>query len=308
MKRLEFQAMGSRMLAILESSDPAAEDILQFVPEWFEGWEQSLSRFRIDSELTHLNHSEGRPMPVSDTLWEVFQVASEAEAYTGGLVRPTVLDALMQAGYDRSFDRLPVIGNPSGVGVLDLPATASAIITDKSAQSLCLPEGVHLDFGGIAKGWAALKAAQRLGRYGSALVDAGGDIAASGPRVDGQFWPIGVKDPFQDESYFETLLIKRGGIATSGIDFRRWQQGSLWNHHIIDPRTGLPAETDLLTVTIIAPDTIKAEAAAKAVLILGSTAGLEWLESDPTLAGILILQTGETIYSRRVQHYLWREK
>jgi FAD:protein FMN transferase len=292
----------------LESSSAVAQDVLQLVPEWFEQWEQSLSRFRIDSELSYLNHSEGRAMPVSDTLWEVFHAAREAEAYTGGLVRPTVFDALVQAGYDRSFDLLPSIGNPSAVGLLELPALATAITWDESAQSLYLPEGIHLDFGGVAKGWAAMIAAQRLGRYGPALVDAGGDIAISGPRAEGQPWLIGVHDPFKSEDYFETLLIKHGGVATSGVDYHRWQQDGMWKHHIIDPHTGLPADTDLLTVTVIAPDTVHAEAAAKAVLILGSTAGLDWLEADPSLAGILILQSGETIYSNRMQSFLWREQ
>ena len=307
MKQLEFHAMGSRMLAILDSSSAASEQALQFVPDRFEAWEQSLSRFRLDSELSFLNRSEGHPVPVSDTLWEVFHTAREAEQYTGGLVRPTVLDALMQAGYDRSFDRLPAFGNSSATGLLELPDLATAITCDESTRSLCLPEGVHLDFGGVAKGWAAMKAVQMLGFYGPALVDAGGDIAVSGPRLDGQSWPIGVRDPFQSEGYFETLLIKRGGVATSGTDYHRWQQGGTWNHHIIDPRTGLSADTDLLTVTVVAPDTVRAEAAAKAVLILGSSAGMDWLESDPTLAGILILQSGETIYSHPMQSYLWRE-
>jgi FAD:protein FMN transferase len=308
MKKLEFHAMGSRMLAVLDCSTAASGQALQFVPDWFETWEQSLSRFRLDSELSSLNHSEGRPVPVSDTLWEVFHAAREAEQYTGGLVRPTILDALMQAGYDRSFDLLPAFGNSSATGLLEIPELATTITCDESTQSLCLPEGVHLDFGGMAKGWAALKAAQRLGRYGPALVDAGGDIAVSGPRLDGQLWPIGVRDPFQSEGYFETLLIKGGGVATSGTDYHRWQQGNVWNHHIIDPRTGLSADTDLLTVTVVAPDTVRAEAAAKAVLILGSSAGLDWLEADPTLAGILILQSGETFYSHHMQDYLWRAK
>jgi FAD:protein FMN transferase len=308
MNELEFHAMGSRTLAILDSSSAASEQALQLVPEWFEQWEQALSRFRLDSELSYLNHSEGHPVPVSDTLWEVFHAAREAEQYTGGLVRPTVLDALMQAGYDRSFDLLPAFGNSSATALLELPDLATAITCDESTRSLCLPEGVHLDFGGVAKGWAVMKAAQRLGRFGPALVDAGGDIAVSGPRLDDQPWPIGVRDPFQSEGYFETLMIKHGGVATSGVDYHRWQQGGLWNHHIIDPRTGMPADTDLLTVTVVAPDTVRAEAAAKAVLILGSSAGMDWLESDPALAGILIHQSGEVFYSHHMQNYLWREK
>ena len=224
-----------------------------------------------------------------------------------GLVRPTVLDALLQAGYDQSFDRLSPFRQSATIGLLELPTLTTTITWDEATRTLCLPEGVHLDFGGVAKGWAAEKAAEHLKPYGPAMVDAGGDIAVSAPRLGGQPWPIGVRDPFQPENHFETLLIKSGGVATSGIDYHRWQQGGQWNHHIIDPRTGLPADTDLLTVTVVAPDAIRAEAAAKAVLILGSAAGMDWLESDPALAGILVLQSGETHYSDRIRNYLWRE-
>ena len=308
MKRLEFHAMGSHMLAILDSSSPAAGSVLQNVPGWFEQWEQALSRFRIDSELSRLNRSEGQPVSVSDALWDVFHAARQAEQDTGGLVRPTVLDALLQAGYDQSFDRLSPFRQSATIGLLELPTLTTTIAWDEATRTLCLPEGVHLDFGGVAKGWAAEKAADHLKHYGPAMVDAGGDIAVSAPRPGGQPWPIGVRDPFQPENHFETLLIKSGGVATSGIDYHRWQQGGQWNHHIIDPRTGLPADTDLLTVTVVAPDGIRAEAAAKAVLILGSAAGTDWLESDPALAGILVLQSGETRYSDRIRNYLWREK
>ncbi len=307
MKRLEFHAMGSHMLAILDNPSPVAEGILQDVPEWFEQWEQILSRFRLDSELSRLNRSANQPVAVSGTLWEVFHAARQTEQDTDGLVRPTVLDALIQAGYDQSFELLPQLGQPTALGLLELPTMTTAIVRDESARTLCLPEGVHLDFGGVAKGWAADKAAVRLKHYGSALVDAGGDIAVSGPRLENQPWPIGVRDPFQPESYFETLFVRRGGVATSGIDFRRWQQGGQWNHHIIDPRSGLPADTDLLTVTVVAQDAIRAEAAAKTILILGSSAGMDWLETNPSLAGILVRQSGESIYSSRINTYLWRK-
>jgi thiamine biosynthesis lipoprotein len=306
MKRLEFHAMGSRMLAAVDSTSPAAERALESIPGQFEEWEQALSRFRFDSELSRLNRSSGGPVPVSETLWEVFDASLEAEQETGGLVNPTVLDALVQAGYDRSFDLLPTGSSPTEAVAL-APASLAAIHREAARHSLLLPEGVHLDFGGLAKGWAARKAAGLLKRFGPALVDAGGDIEISAPPLDDLAWPIGVADPFLPGSICETLRVERGGVATSGIDYHRWQQGGQWNHHIIDPRSGLPAVTDLLTVTIIAPDALRAEVAAKVVLISGSEAGMEWLEADPSLAGLLVLQSGEKYYSRRMPGYLWSE-
>jgi thiamine biosynthesis lipoprotein len=294
------------MLAAVDNTSPAAERALESIPGQFEEWEQALSRFRFDSELNRLNRSSGGPVPVSETLWEIFDAALEAEQETGGLVNPTVLDALVQAGYDRSFDLLPTGSSPTEAVAL-APASLAAIHREAATHSLLLPEGVHLDFGGLAKGWAARKAAGLLKCFGPALVDAGGDIEISAPPLDDLAWPIGVADPFQPGGICETLRVERGGIATSGIDYHRWQQGGQWDHHIIDPRSALPAITDLLTVTIIAPDALRAEVTAKAVLISGSEAGMEWLEADPSLAGLLVLQSGEKYYSRRMPGYLWSE-
>jgi thiamine biosynthesis lipoprotein len=177
-----------------------------------------------------------------------------------------------------------------------------------------LPKGVRLDFGGIGKGWAADEAVKLLAKYGPALVDAGGDIAVSGAATRSVYWPVGVDSPSASDNggpaalgdLLEILAISSGGISTSGIDYRRWQQGGEWRHHIIDPRTGLPAQTDVLTVTVVAPTACVAEVAAKAVLLLGSNEGLAWLEARPTLAGLLVLEDGSILRSRRFDNYVWR--
>jgi thiamine biosynthesis lipoprotein len=300
--RLEFHAMGCEMLALVDSE--YAPTLLAKVPEWFEEWEQVLSRFRYDSELTRLNQIHERPVRVSDTLWEVLQAARQAEGLTDGLVTPTLLDAMIEAGYDRPFEILPhqaaLVGNP----VVAAPAPLTALAVDDSARTVTLPAGVGLDFGGIAKGWAAHQAVKRLQAAGPALVNAGGDIAVSGPRSDGSPWPIGVTDPFQRTAGIETLFLEAGGVATSGKDRRRWTRNGVPQHHIIDPVTSQPAETDLLRVTVVAPDVMQAEAAAKAVFILGSRAGLEWIRARARFAALFILDSGQVLYSRRLEEFL----
>jgi thiamine biosynthesis lipoprotein len=305
MNSIEFHAMGCRMMAVVDNESPAAESALKNLPVWFEDWEQVLSRFRFDSELSRLNRSAGQSVEVSETLAEVFQAARRAENFTGGLVRPTILDALIDAGYDRSFDLMSAARVTAPEAGLALPHLTTVIDWDASTRTLFLPEFGHLDFGGVAKGWATGQAVDRLKQFGPTLVDAGGDIAISCLRADGQPWSVGILDPFRPETHFETLRLERGGVATSGTDYHRWQVDGGWRHHLIDPGTGLPAESDVLTATVIAPDALLAEAAAKAVVIAGGQSGLEWLESDPTLAGVLILQSGEALYSRRMPAYLW---
>ena len=113
-----------------------------------------------------------------------------------------------------------------------------------------------------------------------------------------------MKNPFDRATDFEVLKLNRCGVATSGKDRRRWSQNGALRHHIIDPKTGLPAETDVMTATIIASTAMEAEAAAKAVLIMSGEEGLKWIESDRTLAGIIVLENGHALYSERMSNYL----
>ena len=135
-------------------------------------------------------------------------------------------------------------------------------------------------------------------------MNAGGDISVSGPQSNGELWPVGVSNPFEAGTDLEVLHLKRCGIASSGKDRRTWRRNGLMLHHIINPLTGQPAETDLLRVTVVAPTVMEAEAAAKAAFILGRDKGMAWIEADSALAGLFILDNGEVLYSQRMQEYL----
>ena len=225
MLRQAFRAMGCQMQALLDSNTPAAAAALEALPGWFAGWEQCLSRFRPESELMRLNRSVGRPMAVSAVLWEVLDVAVRAHEQSAGLVTPTLLVELEAAGYDRPFADLlapPVPAGPSlgpalppraDLSGLALDDPIGSIVRDEAARTVQLLDGLQLDLGGVAKGWAAEQAARRLAVHGPALVEAGGDIAVSGPRRNGAPWPIGVADPHLPESDLAVLALERGGVA-----------------------------------------------------------------------------------------------
>jgi thiamine biosynthesis lipoprotein len=304
MQQLEFRAMGCQILAALDADTLAAAGWLAETADWFADWESRLSRFRDDSELARLNRHTGSAVQVGDILWDVVKTALQAAQRSHGLVTPTVLAQLELAGYDRSFDALDEQAPARP------PATPSgdwsAVVLRPDSHSICLPRGVRLDLGGVAKGWAADRAARQLGVHGPALIDAGGDIAVSGPMADGSPWPIGVADPTELDGQIELLLLQSGGVATSGRDYRRWRQGGSWQHHIIDPRTGRPAITDVLSATVVAPSAREAELAAKTALIQGSRGGLAWIEARPSLAALLVLESGEVIRSRRLERFTWQ--
>lgn len=305
MQTIEFRAMGCSMSAVIDADTGAAARALQAAPAWFDEWERVLSRFRPDSELSRLNGRLGEWVKVSEALWDVLQGALWAADWSDGLVVPTVLPALEQAGYDRSFERI----GQSRWGTLG-PARPSVadwrdVATDERARAVRLPPGGRLDLGGVAKGWAAEQAARRLGEIAPALVDAGGDVCVSGPRANGEPWPISAADPFAPDEDAELFAVHAGCVATSGRDFRVWQRGGRAMHHLIDPRTGWPATTDVLSATVIAPAAREAETAAKVALILGSEAGADWLRAR-AMAGLLVLDDGRIARTEPVDALLWR--
>lgn len=302
--RFPFRAMGCDMLAILEQDSESAPEILKDVPIWFEEWEQTLSRFRLDSELSRLNRTFDQPIPVSKAFWEVFQTAVWADEFSQGLVTPTVLDAMLEAGYDRSFDDMSQEQFSGMIPHHVENHSLAMVVADPEHQTISLPKGVRLDFGGVAKGWAAHQVMERLREFGPCLMNAGGDIAISSPRLDGSTWQVGVSDPFKAGSDFDILHVKGGGVASSGKDRRHWRCNGLLHHHIINPNTGQPVDTDVMRVTVVAPSVIEAEAAAKTAFILGVENGLAWIESHPSHAGLMILESGEVFISQSMPDYL----
>ncbi len=311
MQQIEFYAMGCQMLAILESEHSHAAERLAEVPAWFETWEQSLSRFRPDSELNQLNAHPGESVEVSEVMWQVLLAALNAYRKSNRLVSPTILPALETAGYDRSFDQLGAAVGGGGVAQrVAIPADAlEAIELDKRKRTVRIPAGVRLDFGGVAKGWAAHQAMRQLRSLGPVLVDAGGDIAISDRQSGDKRWPVGVNDPLGEgeDGQLTLLMLGRSGVATSGRDYRRWLKDGAPRHHIIDPRTGTSAETDVVSATVVAATVLEAEMAAKTVLILGSQAGMDWLDNRRAYTGLLVLEDGSVQMSKGFEDYLWSQ-
>jgi FAD:protein FMN transferase len=305
MQTLNFRAMHCAMRAMLESELPEASAALAEVPAWFVEWEHSLSRFDPASELNALNAHSGEWVLVSETVWQVLQAALQAASASNGLVRPDLLKALEAAGYTQSFETIQE--QASGPYYFDSARQADweMIQLDAPQRAVRLPAGLMLDFGGVAKGWCADMAVSRLSQWGPALVDAGGDVAVAGvPRQWGG-WPVEVSSPFGSSVPGQTLCLVGGGVATSGRDYRHWKNSAgAEQHHLIDPRTGQPAVTDVLTATVIAANARQAETGAKAAFLLGSKAGLAWLEARH-LAGCSILADGQTRESQTWNRFIW---
>lgn len=299
-----FRAMNTAVGAWLWHAEAGvAEGALHEVETFFQAAHTRFTRFDAGSELSALNASHGRAFAASPQMFEVVDLAARYSAQTDGLFNPTIIGALEAAGYDRTFDDLQARSDLPEVHVSAIKPM-SLIELDRARQTITLPLGVRLDLGGIVKGWAVQQAAQRLAQYGPCLVDAGGDMRTYGVVPGTPHWSIEVVDPFDHAQSITSLRLIDRAVATSGVDRRKWQRGGKWQHHLIDPRTGQSAASDVLSVTVIAPTTVEAEVYAKAAFVLGAEAGLQFIDERPTLAACVVTTSGEAIISKSCQEYL----
>jgi thiamine biosynthesis lipoprotein len=266
MERYAFAAMGTWIECLVDApfSDALRAEMGRVHGE-FHRLELLMSRFRPESELSRLNRE--RQIEASDDLREVVTLALEGRTATEGRFDPTLHDAITAAGYDRSFDELAAdsVERPDP----EPRARAGGEVTLRG-RTIELAPGASLDLGGIAKGFAADRCAEQLAPFGPALVNAGGDLAVSGPRADGP-WPVAVDVPGDQL----TLSIAQGGLATSGRDRRRWVRGGDERHHLIDPATLRPAQGGPLSVTVAAASATAAEISAKSIFLAGEAAEVE---------------------------------
>jgi Membrane-associated lipoprotein involved in thiamine biosynthesis len=272
MERRTFRAMGTEIDLLVDASGATAA--LSAAEDEFHRLEAILSRFRQDSELSLLNRA-GR-LDAGPDLLRVTELALAAREDTGGRFDPTVHDAVVAAGYDRTFESIAADGPEP-----EARACGGEVRIDRGAIEL--DDGVRLDFGGIGKGYAADRAAEVLAIAGPCLVNAGGDIAVR----DGA-WPIAV----QTATGSLTVELTSGALATSGRDRRRWQRGGRELHHLIDPATGTSAGGDLVRATVVASDAVVAEVWAKALFLVGEEAGAA--EADLLRLPSVFVSTGGT--------------
>lgn len=255
------------------------------------------SRFRDDSELAAVNAGAGRAVRAGRILRDAVRCALRAAAETGGAVDPTVGGSLRAIGYDRTFMRLEFRD-----GRLVRPAFEPAgrwrdVELDDDAGTIRLPAGVALDLGATAKAHAADRAAAEAAEQTGAgvLVSIGGDVAVAGPGPSAG-WPVGIAHDHRASGgdVATCIALRDGGVASSGTRARRWRTASGSMHHIVDPRTGRPAEGPWATVSVAAATCLEANTASTAAVVFGDSAP-EWLASR-RLPARLAAEDGRVVF------------
>lgn len=235
------------------------------------------SRFRDDSDLARVNARPGRWVAVDPLLVSAVEVACAAARQTDGLVNPLLGRALVQVGYDRDFALIE--HTTAGPSTEPDPPRLDAWREIRTAPDgyVLIPQDTALDLGATGKAWAADLVAAALTDHldCSAIVSVGGDVRVASP--DGGAWPVAVSERPGSEPAEITALVD-GALATSTTTVRRWTRHGIRHHHLLDPRTGIPASGTWRTATAAGTTCVGANTASTAAIVLGSPAA-GWLEA-----------------------------
>jgi FAD:protein FMN transferase len=295
--RTEWRAVGTTCAAAVTARSNDEHEVkwaLGTAQEEVAACERELSRFDPTSDLSRLNAAGGRWTPVGRRLLEALGLALRAREETGGRFDPTVLPALVAAGYDRSFELL----EEREARWADDWRAGTAIELDPRNGRARLEAGSSVDLGGVGKGYAAGRALEAMlvssPALAGGLVDLGGDIAVRGESPEGGPWLVAVADPRRAGETLAVVALDGGGIATSGRDARRFGPARSL-HHLIDPETGESALAGPLTVTVVAPDPAAAEVHATTLAIAGPDEAEAHVSATPRISALYVPQTGSAV-------------
>jgi thiamine biosynthesis lipoprotein len=294
LERITFRAVGTDCGVAVTAGDGdhrRARRALAAAHAEVAACEAALSRFDPSSDLSRLNRDAGSWVTVDERLVEALRLAVHARSATGGRFDPTILPALVAAGYDRSFELL----EERPPRQIEGWRAGEAVEVEHGGRAR-IAAGAALDLGGIGKGYAATRALEAMREawpaLPGALVDLGGDLALWGMTPERGPWRIDVADPRAPGALAGRLVLSGGGVATSGRDIRRFGPGRSL-HHLIDPATGEPAEPGPLAVTVVAPHAAEAEAHATALAISSPADARVHVAANPQIAALVVPHEGE---------------
>jgi FAD:protein FMN transferase len=292
-----FSCFGGACEVLIRGSGPAgsAEQAAMLVRRRLQRWHRQFSRFDEASELCRLNRDERDTVPVGPVMARFVEAAVHFAAWTGGLVDPTLIPEIEQAGYagDRQLGSVTLEAALRGAPARSPggPSPRSGwkkIEVDRRRGLVSRPPGVQLDSGGLAKGLFGDVLAPVLDGHASFAINAAGDVRFGGAA--GLLRPVRVASPFED-TVLHTFELVTGAAATSGIGKRSWiGHDGRPAHHLLNPATGQPAFTGIVQVTALAPSGVEAEAMSKAALLSGPDGAATWLRHG----GLVVHDDGTT--------------
>ena len=270
------------------------EEAVERAFEWFRQIEARCTRFEEGSEVMRLSSQVGVAVPVSTILFEAVQFALAVAEESGGAFDPTVGYAMESRGFDEEYRTRrrirTVLGPPAPVSYRD-------VRLDPARGTITLLRPLTLDLGAVAKGLAIDMAARELQPWENFSIDAGGDLYLGGRSPKGEPWSVGIRHPRCASEMIETLRVSDQAVCTSG-DYERVSTAEVGGHHILDPRTGASPHASV-SVTVMAPNAILADAVATAAFVLGPSEGIQLFERLG-LDGVIISSSLERYATERM--------
>lgn len=258
--------------------------------------EQKLSLYLKDSEIARLNAAAGvEPVKLSGEVYDLLRRAERYSAETGGLFDVTIAPLTLAWGITEPDPRVP---SPEEIEAARSLVDYRDIIFDDAAQTAMLARpGMSVDLGGIAKGMAAgamREIAQKHGAQG--FLSVGGNMMVEGRKPDGTDFRIGVRDPRggQDQ-FFASVALDGLTMATTGDYERYFEADGVRYHHVLDPFTGYPSTSDLISVTVLSADGTLADCLSTAVFLMGSEGLAPYLEREDCM--VLAVTADRQVYA-----------
>ena len=294
---LSFLAMDTAMeLTVYRRED--GEELLARAREEIQALEKLLSVTDEDSQISALNR--GKRVELAPEAAQLLREALALCADTGGALDITIYPVVRAWGFTTGSHQVPSQQELSAL--LERVDYTQVVL---QGDTLTLPEGVELDLGGVAKGYASDRVADLLREAGAdcALLDLGGSIQALGSSPDGDPWRVGIRDPQGADASDDLAVVEAAdqAVVTSGMYERYFEQDGVRYGHIIDPSTGRPVDNGLASVTIVSPSATLADALSTALFVLGKDGAAEFWRGRTDFEFVLVGQDGSITISQGLE-------
>lgn len=278
-------------ITLYEPNDAA---LLVAVFDLCEDYESMLSATVEGSDIWRINHAEGTSVTVSPQTAEVIRVGLEYSRISGGMFDITIGQLSSLWDFKNRTTVPPTADITTARETVDYKQVTIDGDTVKSAN----PEA-RIDLGGIAKGYIADRLADFLRESGvkSAVIDLGGNVVVVGEKASGIPWNVGIRYPFGEQGELLGVLeTKEASIVTSGIYERQFEENGIVYHHILDPNTGMPVRSDIVSVTVISESSMIGDVSTTVALLVGSEKMTSLTDQIPGFIGaLLVLESGDLI-------------
>lgn len=263
-------------------------------------YEKLLSKTIEGSDVHRINNAGGQAVTVDPETWEILRRAKEINRMTGGAFSITIAPISAMWDFTGGTQRMPT--EEERLAALPLVDDGAIILGDN--YTVTLPAGAQIDLGGIAKGYIADQVAELArGRADGVILSLGGNVYVLGHKPDGSVFNVGIQDP--DGGTNTPLAVVSTtdiSVVTSGIYERKFEKDGVLYHHILDPKTGLPSQSDLASATVVAASSMDADALATALIVMGKEQALQLMRQQG-IEGLLITRDRQAFGQQSTDTY-----